>query len=159
MPGARILLVEDDEVLCDLILRNLEIRGHEVSVAMDARAALAHLRSAQFDLIILDINLPDLTGWEVLRTAQKEGRISPLQVHGNARQLPVVVLSAVRVSPGRLQEFLPLAYLPKPFPMEALLRLSREAASRRNGETVAEQEEEETGSSQIAVTNEEELHA
>jgi hypothetical protein len=40
------------------------------------------------------------------------------------------VLSAVRVSPHRLAEFHPLAYLPKPFPMEALLRLAAEAALR-----------------------------
>ena len=160
MPGARILLVEDDEVLCELILRNLEIRGHEVRVAEDARAALAHLRASAFDLVILDICLPDQTGWEVLRTAQKEGRISPLQLNGNAGQLPVVVLSAVRVSPGRLQEFHPLAYLPKPFPMDAILRLAAEAASRRKGEIVTEgTDEEEAGSSRSTLPDEEDLYA
>ena len=160
MPGARILLVEDDEVLCELILRNLEIRGHDVRIAEDAQAALAHLRTAPFDLTILDINLPDQTGWEVLRTAQKEGRLSPLQLNGNAGQLPVVVLSAVRVSPSRLQEFHPLAYLPKPFPMDAILRLASEAASRRNGEIVAETSDDaEAGSSGIALPYEEDLYA
>ena len=160
MPGARILLVEDDEVLCELILRNLEIRGHDVHVAENARTALAHLRTTAFDLIILDICLPDQTGWEVLRTAQKEGRLSPIQLNGQAGQLPVVVLSAVRVSPGRLQEFHPLAYLPKPFPMEAILRLAAEAASRRNGEIVSEEiDDGETGSSHITSPYEEDLYA
>ena len=160
MPGARILLVEDDEVLCELILRNLEIRGHEVRVAEDARAALAQLRASEFDLVILDICLPDQTGWEVLRTAQKEGRISPLQLNGNAGQLPVVVLSAVRVSPRRLQEFHPQAYLPKPFPMDAILRLAAQAASRRNGEVVSEAtDEEEAGSSRSTLPDEEDLYA
>ena len=143
MPGARILLVEDDEVLRELLLRNLEARGHEVRVAEDAQAALAHLRTAPFDLIILDICLPDETGWDVLRTAQKEGRLPSLQMNGHTGQLPVVVLSAVRVSPRRLQEFHPLAYLPKPFPMEAILRLAAEAAQRRNGIEVDEQEDDE----------------
>ena len=55
MPGARILLVEDDEVLRDLLSRNLEVRGHEVHDAEDARSALAQLRAAVFDLIVLDI--------------------------------------------------------------------------------------------------------
>jgi len=144
MPGARILLVEDDEMLRELILRNLERRGHDVRVAEDAHTALAHLRTDPFDLILLDICLPDETGWEVLRTAQKEGKLSPVELNGNAGRLPVVVLSAVRVSPGRLQEFHPLAYLPKPFPMDAVLRLASEAAGRRNGDVVSEQEEAES---------------
>ena len=157
MLGARILLVEDDEVLCELLLRNLEARGHEVRTAENAQAALTHLRTASFDLIILDINLPDETGWEVLRTAQKEGRLPTLQSNGHAGQLPVVVLSAVRVSPRRLQEFHPLAYLPKPFPMEAILRLSAEAAQRRNGDEVREQDDSEN--SLDTASEEEDLYA
>jgi DNA-binding response OmpR family regulator len=160
MPGARILLVEDDEVLCELILRNLVARGHDVRAAEDAQAALNHLRTTPFDLIILDICLPDETGWEILRTAQKEGRLPSLQMNGHAGQLPVVVLSAVRVSPRRLQEFHPLAYLPKPFPMDAILRLAAEAAKRRNGESVTEQEDvEEAERSRNTLPDEEESHA
>ena len=132
MPGARILLVEDDAVLRDLLERNLRVREHDVRIAEDARTALDYLRDYPFDLVVLDINLPDQTGWEVLRTAQREGWLRPQEIDGDSQQLPVVVLSAVRVSPRRLVEFHPLAYLPKPFPMEALLRLAAEAASRRN---------------------------
>jgi CheY-like chemotaxis protein len=135
MPGAQILLVEDDEVLCDVIGQNLQARGHEVSVASDMHHALACLHAKDFDLIVLDINLPDQTGWEVLRAAQREGCL-PHEVEGD--KLPVVVLSAVRMSPRRLAEFRPLAYLPKPFPIEALLRLAAEAAQRRNAATRSE---------------------
>ena len=144
MPGARILLVEDDAVLCDVIGRNLRARDHEVSIAMDGQSALTHLRSEKFDLIILDINLPDQTGWDVLRVAQHEGYLHPQKKEGETATLPVVVLSAVRVSPGRLAEFHPLAYLPKPFPMEALLRFAAEAAV-----------EEPTGSWRTDMTKEE----
>ena len=143
MAGARILLVEDDEVLRDLIGRNLEVRGHEVREAEDAQSALAQLRATVFDLIVLDICLPDQTGWDVLRTALREGRVAPLNVVGEEQKLPVVVLSAVRVSPRRIAEFHPLAYLPKPFPIEALLRLAAEAAGRRN--TGSEDTEEKSG--------------
>src|SRR3989440_11305835 len=129
MPGAQILLVEDDDVLCDVIGRNLRARGHTLSVAHDTRSALEYLRAKDFDLIILDINLPDQTGWDVLRVAQQEGYLRPHE--GDRDKLPVVVLSAVRVGPRRLAEFRPLAYLPKPFPMDALLRLAAEAARRR----------------------------
>ena len=130
MHGARILLVEDDVALGDIVGRNLRARGHEVSVAVDGQSALAYLRSQDFDLIVLDINLPDQTGWDVLRAAQQEGSIRPHEFDGHPDQLPVIVLSAVRVSPRRLAEFHPLAYLPKPFPMEALLRLAAEVAER-----------------------------
>ncbi len=160
MPGARILLVEDDDVLRELIQRNLEARGHDVRVAVDAQSALSYLETSSFDLVFLDICLPDQTGWEVLRKAQKQGRFSPLNSNGYHGQLPVVVLSAVRVSTLRLQEFHPLAYLPKPFPMEAILRLAAEAARRRSGEAVTEQVDEEEAENLTAImSNEEEMHA
>lgn len=160
MPGAKILLVEDDDVLRELVRRNLEARWHDVYVAVDAQTALAHLRSTLFDLILLDICLPDETGWEVLRTARKEGQLNPLELDGHAGQLPVVVLSAVRVSLSRLQEFHPLAYLPKPFPMEALLRLAKEAALRKQGEaTTGEESGEEADCSWNMVLDEEDFYA
>ncbi len=128
MLGAHILLIEDDDALSDLISRNLQARFYDVAVARDARSALQLLHNQTFDLILLDINLPDQTGWEVLRTAQREGLLEEREINGNDPKLPVVVLSAVRVSPRRLEEFHTLAYLPKPFPLEALLRLAAEAA-------------------------------
>lgn len=155
MAGARILLVEDDESLRDLLKRNLEVRHHHVSLAVDAQSAIAHLRRMFFDLIILDINLPDQTGWDVLRTAQREERLPMITTEDGTSHLPVVVLSAVRVSQRRLTEFHPLAYLPKPFPMEALLRLAAETAERKNAHASTQQK-----ASFIQPSSyEEELHA
>jgi DNA-binding response OmpR family regulator len=133
MPGAHILLVEDDEVLCHLIERNLQVRGHSVSIARDVQEALKLLHAHSFDLTFLDINLPDKTGWDILRIAQEEKVLRTQNLDGTGQRLPVVVLSAVRVSSRRLAEFRPLAYLPKPFPMDALIRLAAEAAHRRDG--------------------------
>ncbi len=130
MLGARILVVEDDEWLRDVVCRNLQARQHEVYTACDAHNALASLSAMPFDLVLLDINLPDQTGWEILRIAQREQCLHAQQIDDARSKLPVVVLSAVRVSQQRLAEFHPLAYLPKPFPMEALLRLAAEAAQR-----------------------------
>jgi CheY-like chemotaxis protein len=56
--------------------------------------------------------MPDRSGWDVLRDLRRR-----------QLQIPIIVLSAVRVSQNRLDEFQPMAYLPKPFPIEALLRL------------------------------------
>jgi len=122
---------------------------------VDAHSALAFLRATTYDLIVLDINLPDQTGWDVLRIALNEGCIKPLVVEGQGEKLPVVVLSAVRVGPGRLAEFHPLAYLPKPFPMDALLRLAAEAAQRR----LSSVGNNESTTTQLPQLNEEELHA
>lgn len=130
MSGTRILLVEDDDVLRDLLQRNLEARTHQVCVAEDAHAALTLLQTVPFDLVILDINLPDQTGWEILRRAQQEGWFQAQEPESESAKLPVVVTSAVRVSLARLKEFPVLAYLPKPFPIEALLRIAEETARR-----------------------------
>jgi len=107
-----ILVVEDEATLRQVITRNLEVRGHAVRGAETATEALRHLGDWTPDLMLLDINLPDRSGWDVLRELREQGM-----------QVPTVIVSAVRVSPARLEEFQPVGYLPKPFPLDALLRL------------------------------------
>ena len=113
---SRVLVVEDDDQLRRIITSNLVARGHEVRQAADASMALTALAEEQPDLLILDINLPDRTGWDVLREAQLPDDVR------------VLMLTAVPVSPKRLAEFRPVAYLPKPFPLEALLRLAESSS-------------------------------
>ena len=114
---SRVLVVEDDSQLRQIITSNLTARGHAVRQAGDAAEALEALAVEQPDLLILDINLPDRTGWDVLRDAHLPDEVR------------VLMLTAVPVSPRKLAEFRPVAYLPKPFPLEALLRLA-EGSSR-----------------------------
>ena len=109
---SRVLVVEDDAQLRRIITSNLAARGHQVRQASDAAEALTALAEEQPDLLILDVNLPDRTGWDVLRDAN----LPP--------EVRVLMLTAVPVSPRRLSEFRPVAYLPKPFPLDALLRLA-----------------------------------
>jgi len=111
-PVLQILLVEDEATLRQVIARNLSAYGHTVLQAATGADALYELAAHEPDLILLDINLPDLTGWEVLRLMRGRGQV-----------VPTVVISAVRVSQARIEEFQPLAYLPKPFPLESLLRV------------------------------------
>lgn len=108
----RILVVEDEARLRQVIVLNLLARGRLVREAATAIDAVAAIREERPDLLLLDLNLPDRSGWDVLRELRQE-RI----------EVPTVVVSAVRAVPSRLAEFHPLAYLPKPFPLEALLRL------------------------------------
>lgn len=110
--SARVLVVEDEEPLRRVIVRNLEARGHEVTGAGTAREALTALAAGEFDVMLLDIDLPDRTGWDVIREDRAAGR-----------DVPFVVVSAVRINPERVAEFRPRAYLAKPFPIDALLRI------------------------------------
>jgi DNA-binding response OmpR family regulator len=111
-PFRRVLVVEDELLLRQVIARNLTSRGIQVCEAGTATDAIRAATAERPDLLLLDINLPDQTGWEVLRELKRRGT-----------DVPAIVVSAVRVSRSRLEEFHPLAYLPKPFPIEALLRL------------------------------------
>ena len=112
MSYQRVLVVEDDESLCRVLKRNLAARGIDAACAESFAAALQSIATARPDLLVLDINLPDRSGWELCRALRARGI-----------DIPKVIVSATRVTPERLAEFKPLAFLPKPFPLEALLRL------------------------------------
>jgi DNA-binding response OmpR family regulator len=108
----RVLIVEDDETLARILERNLVGRNIGVRRAASVGEALSAISATRPDLLVLDINLPDRSGWELLRSLRAR-RI----------EIPTIIISAARCAPERLAEFGTLAYLPKPFPLEALLRL------------------------------------
>jgi DNA-binding response OmpR family regulator len=107
-----VLLVEDEPTFRRVIARNLSGRGMLVREVGTADEAVALSTTDRPDLMLLDINLPDRSGWDVMRELRRLGI-----------DVPTIVVSAVRVNQSRLDEFHPMAYLPKPFPLEALLRL------------------------------------
>ena len=109
----RILVVEDEDGLRRIVAKNLRSRGYWVDEADSVDAAEAAIEHAAPCLILLDIDLPDRTGWDVLRTLRL------------AEKHPAVVLvTATTVHEERLRQFEPEAVLTKPFPMDALLRLA-----------------------------------
>jgi DNA-binding response OmpR family regulator len=109
---ADILLVEDDDTLSRVIGRNLSARGITVRRVSSVAEALSAITARVPSALLLDIELPDRTGWDLLRV-----------LHSRGIDLPTIVVTATRVTPDRLAEFHPIAYIPKPFPLEALLRL------------------------------------
>src|SRR5579859_3509585 len=119
-----VLLVEDEVTFRRVIARNLSGRGMLVREVGTADEAVAVSTAERPDLMLLDINLPDHTGWDVMR-----------ELHRLGINVPTIVVSAVRVSQSRLEEFHPMAYLPKPFPLEALLRLVFRASSGKPGDS------------------------
>jgi DNA-binding response OmpR family regulator len=120
-----VLIVEDEATLRRVIATNLRARGHDVAEVETAAQALARLAASPPDLMLLDINLPDRSGWDVLREL-RDRRVT----------VPTVIISAVHVTPARLAEFHPLAYLPKPFPLDALLRLVEGEGATKKEEAV-----------------------
>jgi two-component system OmpR family response regulator len=109
----RILLVEDETALADVIARNLRARHHDVVVSATAEAALLEMAASWPEALILDVNLPDLTGWEILRRLSEVDR----------KRLSVIVVSAAPISQKRIEEFKPDHTLHKPFPIDALMRM------------------------------------
>ena len=113
-----ILLVEDEPRLRQTLARSLAGRNFQVVEVTTAGGAIAAVTNRRFDLMLLDINLPDATGWDVLRGLRRA-----------ERQLSVVVMSAVPPNPARVREFRPFGILHKPFPIDALLRLIHSACA------------------------------
>src|SRR6266480_534203 len=84
--GARLLVVDDNKVNRLLLARNLELQGHHVATAENGRVALDMLRREAFDLMMLDIEMPEMNGFQVL-----EQLANDLQL----RDLPVIVTSSL----------------------------------------------------------------
>ena len=84
--GARLLVVDDNKVNRLLLARTLELQGHAVSLAENGRVALEALRRESFDLLLLDIEMPEMNGIQVLEQLKTD-----LQL----RDLPVIVTSAI----------------------------------------------------------------
>src|SRR5215471_20928809 len=81
----KILLVEDNEMNRDMLRRRLERRGYRVLVAVDGRQGLEMAASESPDLILMDMSLPELDGWEAARRLKTDPRLS---------SIPLIALTA-----------------------------------------------------------------
>ncbi len=82
---AKILLVEDNEMNRDMLSRRLERRGYQVLIAVDGRQGVAMARSEAPNLILMDMSLPVLDGWELARQ---------LKAAPETRAIPIIALTA-----------------------------------------------------------------
>ncbi|MDY8110305.1 response regulator transcription factor [Fulvimarina sp. 2208YS6-2-32] len=76
----RVLIVEDNQDLAAAMIERLSVEGHAVDLETDGGEAEALLRHASFDLVILDINLPSKSGYDVLRAMRVRGDRTPVLV-------------------------------------------------------------------------------
>lgn len=126
--GAQILVVEDDPSIQLGLRMNLEKEGYAVTVAEDGATGLDELRTGDFDLLILDVMLPRLNGYELLRSKLHE-----------AIPTPVLVLSARTDAEDKVRG-LDLGaddYITKPFSVPELLARVRAALRRSNNQQSA----------------------
>jgi DNA-binding response OmpR family regulator len=111
---SRVLIVEDEQDLASLVQVNLELAGYEALLANDGAEGLAYARRTKPDLILLDVMMPVLDGWQVLRALKDEPDL---------QDIPVIMLTALGeerdIIRGNLQGA--LRYLTKPFEIRALL--------------------------------------
>ena len=77
---ARVLVVDDNHDTCELLARILRRAGHDAACETAPAAALDHMRRDAFDLIILDVMMPGMTGLEVLRAIRAEPGLAALRV-------------------------------------------------------------------------------
>jgi DNA-binding response OmpR family regulator len=117
---ARILCIEDNPEMIDLIRLILERRGFEVEGAVGGREGLSAVLRDPPDLILLDLMMPDIDGWELYRQ---------IRARGDLRDIPVIVVTAKAEDIDRvlgLQVAGVDAYITKPFaPKELVARVER----------------------------------
>jgi two-component system KDP operon response regulator KdpE len=123
-PGAslRVLLVDDEPAIRRFLRLSFDAEGYQVEEAGDGKAALDMLRTKAPDLLILDLGLPDLDGFEVIR-----------QLRDFGSSIPIVVLSSRTDEKGKVQA-LDLGaddYVTKPFGIDELLARTRTALRHR----------------------------
>jgi len=81
----KILLVEDNEMNRDMLNRRLQRKGYDVVIAVDGKGALEKARTEQPDLILMDLSLPEMDGWEATRILKSDEL---------TKSIPLIVLTA-----------------------------------------------------------------
>ncbi len=121
--AARILVVDDEDLLAAGIAENLEAEGYRCAIARNGREALERMRGEDWDLVILDVMMPEIDGYTVCETVRREGN-----------EVPVLFLTAKSMIEDRIRGLAAGGddYLPKPFALrELLLRVAAILKRRR----------------------------
>jgi two-component system KDP operon response regulator KdpE len=108
----RVLVVEDDVRIQKMVQSVLQSEQYEVEAVSDGRAAMSAIREERPDLVILDLMLPDVDGWQVMARLRTDSSLSGL---------PVLVLSAVHDLARESMRIGASDFLRKPFGVDALL--------------------------------------
>jgi CheY-like chemotaxis protein len=119
-----ILVVDDEPAILDMIAELLGYEGYEVVTTSQGSAALARAKANPPALILLDLMMPGMSGWQV---------IDALKASPQTRTIPVVVLSARRDLPATAKELGIESFLAKPFDIDELIGIVRQYADSSAG--------------------------
>jgi CheY-like chemotaxis protein len=121
--NARVLIVDDDPALRLVCSAGLQAAGHDVLEAADGRRGLALARAAHPDLVLTDVAMPQLDGFQLA---------AALRAHEDTREIPLIFLSGETAASdrARAEELGALAYVTKPFDPTALAALVADALAR-----------------------------
>lgn len=126
MPSKRILIVDDEKKIVDIVRAYLEREGYHVTAAYDGESALALVKTEAPDMIILDLMLPGVSGWDVCRTLRSKSDI------------PIIMLTARDEVTDKIVglELGADDYMPKPFDPKELVSRVRALFRRTGGKMV-----------------------
>lgn len=122
----RLLLVEDDIILGSSLKKALEKHAYGIDWVQDGEAAIAALEDLSFDIVVLDVNLPKISGIDVVRSARR-----------SRNTVPILLLTALDTPLQKVEGLDSGAddYLAKPFDLDELLARLRALTRRREGRT------------------------
>ena len=137
--AARVLMIEDDLPLAQIVIKHLRARGHDARLAESAEDAAEQIDAGfRPTIVLLDINLPGDSGWALLRSGSLKDAGSP----------PVFVVSATSVPPSKLREFGCAGFLPKPFAISTLIEIVERHPRGADGDTDRDADGAETSATQ-----------
>lgn len=111
----RILVVDDEELVLDLLQSTLQRGGYEVQTASDGPSAVEWLRSAKFDLLITDVRMPRMDGLSLVREARRQSATMPIVIiTGESSEATAIEAINLGVT----------GYLTKPFGIERVLSVT-----------------------------------
>lgn len=120
----RILIIDDDEDLCELVSEYLTVEGFEVKAVHDGKTGLENAVAEDFGLVILDVMLPKMNGFDVLRELRKSSMIPVLMLTARGDDMERIVGLEIGADD----------YLPKPFNPRELVARIRAILRRANAE-------------------------
>ncbi len=93
----KILIIDDNESITDALAKYLKVKGFEVSVSNDGRNGLSFIQNHEFDVILLDLSMPEFSGFDVIEALEKDGQL---------KDKKIVLFTASSVSKEMINELL-----------------------------------------------------